>query len=313
MRPPRAVRRYFRNVLRLHDKDSSSGKAATKLSELWSRLWARCAPDLTQRRFVTLQMRQALECRLKDVATVTSSRQVARLVHLLDCSDLDAVVRHDNCSTVHPDALSVRDFYRLDRAVRRSQVRSTPTPSLVGIAGHARMGKDTFGDSLASALGMQRRAFADAVREVVATTFEATHDVARLTRTVSDALQELAWIECAMRDPRGVFCDVRFRDEVRALRDRNGVTVLVARPSAIVSDATFSESALRSVTTWFLAQTEGKQYGLFRREDLLAQRAAGQPWSEPPDDAKLFDWYVRNDGTLDDARRMAENLAWEIV
>lgn len=172
------------------------------------------------------------------------------------------------------------------------------------------MGKDTVGAMLMRQHNLPRRAFAQAVKQVVTDCFgfsaddiekwktEATNAPGLLVsmretlQRVGDGFREIrpsVWIDMALSSPdtSGVFCDVRYLNEARALKQRNATLVLVGRSSALNDDANPSEASLRPLIAWFLAHT---------RDHLVF--IANVP--DAPPEAKAFDWFVRNDESLHD-------------
>ncbi|MFF7021438.1 hypothetical protein ACFY97_10525 [Streptomyces klenkii] len=178
-------------------------------------------------------------------------------------------------------------------------------PTLIGLAGAARSGKDATASFLVE-MGWQRKAFADPIREFLyrmdlwladgeggslplnAIVDERGWEAAKeehyevrglLQRCGTEAGRELlgpdVWVDALFKDVLPgvptVISDVRFPNEARAIKERGGLVVQVRRPKQILIEgaAHISENALAD-------------------------------WD--------FDVILLNTGTLDDLQRSAECL-----
>lgn len=139
---------------------------------------------------------------------------------------------------------------------------------LIGLAGPAQSGKDTAGSMMGEIAGFERIAFADPLKAV---TLECQPDIRHAVKgagweavkrehpfarvflqhlgvAVRDHVAPDAWVEAAMRKatPGGRYCftDVRFPNEVEAIRARGGYVVKVERPGVGPVNGHVSESAL---------------------------------------------------------------------
>ena len=180
-------------------------------------------------------------------------------------------------------------------------------PKLIGVAGQMRMGKDTVGQMLASRAQVPRRAFAADVKELTRELFgvddiegwkcrEETPPgmivpMRRALQMVGDGMRQIqptVWIERAMaRAPEGVFCDVRYTNEAAEIRRRGGIVVLVGRSRLLNDDPNASEAHLRELLDWFLTHTSESCVRVASLVDV-------------PEAGRSFDWFVRNDGSLDE-------------
>lgn len=140
---------------------------------------------------------------------------------------------------------------------------NSEAPTLIGVTGYARVGKDTFAEGLAAHAGYSRMSFAQPVREMLYAQnplvdvdglrvraavdhlgWEAAKDrvpeLRRLLQSLgTQAGRELlganVWVDAAMRRldacpaPKVVFADVRFPNEADAIRARGGIIVRVER------------------------------------------------------------------------------------
>ncbi|MFB8020094.1 hypothetical protein ACFC36_16210 [Streptomyces rubiginosohelvolus] len=178
-------------------------------------------------------------------------------------------------------------------------------PTLIGLAGAARSGKDTTASFLVD-MGWRRKAFADPIREFLyrmdlwladgeggslplnATVDERGWEAAKeehfevrglLQRCGTEAGRGLlgpdVWVEALFRSLQPgaptVISDVRFPNEARAIKERGGLVVQVRRPKQILIDGA----------------------------DHISENALAD-WD--------FDATLLNVGTLDDLRRSAECL-----
>lgn len=176
-----------------------------------------------------------------------------------------------------------------------------------------RMGKDTLGDMIKSFTGLNKRAFATAVKALTCELF-GIEDIetwkcvdahppglivpARTAlQMVGDGMRQISpsvWVDRAMADPIGIFCDVRYANEAQAIRKHGGILMLMGRSACLNDDDNASEAYLRPIIAWFLANTVGP---CVRISDLR---------SHIPNGAADFDWFIRNDASrdhLEDAMR----------
>jgi len=156
---------------------------------------------------------------------------------------------------------------------------------LIGLCGYAGSGKDCAAEAL-TAIGWQRVAFADAVRDValaidpiVDSDDRRLHDIisiggwamAKQYREVRRLLQAIGteagrkilganvWVDTAMRNVNGdtVFTDVRFPNEVAAIRERGGVIVRICRPGVGPVNNHPSETAIDDIAPDYAIANDG--------------------------------------------------------
>jgi len=158
---------------------------------------------------------------------------------------------------------------------------------LVGMSGYARSGKDTAAAAL-SALGFERRAFADALKTSLYRLSPLVPDGDEYSRlsTVVDAegweraksrtevralLQRLGtqagrmvlgddiWVDTALRDlpERTVFTDARFQNEADAIRSRHGIVIRIERPGVGPVNDHPSETGLEGYPFDAMVQNDG--------------------------------------------------------
>lgn len=137
-------------------------------------------------------------------------------------------------------------------------------PRIVGIAGYAGSGKDRAADCLV-ALGYERRGFADALKRLAgAIGWDGRKDdpgralLQNLGVGARDILGADVWVDALMRDlpARVVITDVRFPNEVAAIRDHGGVVVRIWRPGVQPARGHVSETALDDVGLPVVANTQ---------------------------------------------------------
>lgn len=153
-----------------------------------------------------------------------------------------------------------------------------PYPSIIGLSGYARAGKDTVADILCSRYGFTRVAFADKVRELAQDIDpildnngtrlhsylkwhgwedskahpEVRHFLQTLGVAVRNTLGPFAWVQAAMNDrPPSpvVFSDVRFPNEADAILLKGGEVWRVTRPGTGPVNHHISESAMDDYPT----------------------------------------------------------------
>jgi len=218
---------------------------------------------------------------------------------------------------------------------------------VIGCAGQKRFGKDTLADRVAPQLewtmesfsvvsGLKktqekwgRSSFAYGVKEIYCRTFgknlafieewkENPEPPPGMTMCVRHALQFIGdgfrkiqpdiWIEKAFRDPyeyeHKIFSDARYVNEAKKIHSKDGFNFLIYRPSKLNFDESLSEAELRPYLIW-CAET-GKE-GLI--EDWSEYQAAIQEeHSEFFKNLGYFDYFVRNDGSLEDFHRKIDNI-----
>jgi len=175
---------------------------------------------------------------------------------------------------------------------------------IVGVAGQLRQGKDVAADHIARELGLGRGAFAGSVKQAFCEYFgvdmefverwKVIHDpppgfkinVRKALQFIGDGfrgIKEEVWIETFFRkSPKGVvISDVRYRNELAAVRQRGGFNMLMFRPGFLNDDPNGSESQIRRFVDRFLE--DGKEGRV-----------------EAEGDFGLVDFFIVNDGTIDD-------------
>lgn len=197
---------------------------------------------------------------------------------------------------------------------------------VIGIGGQLGSGKDTLADYLAGTLNKRfltsalwrRVGFAHAVKKVFMDTFDVSWEfieewkrkdeappgfdknVRKSLQFIGDGFRSIKaniWIETAFRDglPK-IISDVRYLNEARAVKEHGGVTVLVWRPGWENNDPNPSESQIKPTVDWCVA---GGYEG----------RIASWPFGgQLPDHIKDFDFFIRNEGSLDQLYKKVDEI-----
>lgn len=175
---------------------------------------------------------------------------------------------------------------------------------IIGIAGQCRQGKDVAADHLASRLGLARGAFASSVKNAFCEYFGVDMEFVERWKVIPEpppgflmsvrkslqfigdgfrGIRDEVWIEALFRcHPKGVIIsDVRYRNELAAVKERGGKNILVYRPGFMNDDPNGSEAQIRSFVDHFIASgIEGRV--------------------EADGDMGLVDFFLVNDGTIED-------------
>lgn len=183
---------------------------------------------------------------------------------------------------------------------------------VIGVAGQFRQGKDKASDHMANRLGLGRDAFAFGVKRVFCEYFGVDIDfverwkvvdepppgflisVRRALQLIGDGFRGIkddVWIEALFRRNQDgvVVSDVRYRNELAAVRERGGVNLLIYRPGFMNDDPNGSEAQIRPFVEHFLAK--GKEGRV---------ESAGE--------FGLVDFFILNDGGLDDFYAKLDSL-----
>lgn len=168
------------------------------------------------------------------------------------------------------------------------------------------MGKDTLGELLMERTNLPRRAFGDDVKRVVSDTFCLDLDfvekwkirtenppglnipMRKLLQLVGDGFRSAdpyVWVRRATYST-GIFCDVRYDNEIEYLSSQGAVRILIGRDTSLGTDTSPSETCLRPLVEWFLANTTAS---VVRVRDVP---------DAPERAVRSFDWFVRNDGQI---------------
>lgn len=191
---------------------------------------------------------------------------------------------------------------------------------LICIAGQLASGKNALGDRLIQRLNERQRigtwvpaSFANAVKNIFQDAFNVDRNFIEkwkripeappgMLKPVRQALQFIGdgfrqiksdiWIDIALRgEDNKTFCDARYINEAIASKERNGFNILLWRKNFMNSDPNPSEAQLLPLVKWCL---ETEQDGIIK--------------GKGPYGIEYFDYFIRNDGTLDDLNIRVEKL-----
>lgn len=180
------------------------------------------------------------------------------------------------------------------------------------VAGQMRAGKNEVGDHLCSSLGFRGASFATPVKEIFCRAFGVDMEFVEkwkvrkepppgFKKNVRQSLQFIGdgfrsinpnvWVEYAFENsPKGsCFTDGRYINELSEVRTNMGMNILIWRPGHENDDSNESEAQIRRVVDWFVSS--GVPEG---RVSVVDESA--------PDGCRLVDFFLVNDGTVDDLR-----------
>jgi hypothetical protein len=190
----------------------------------------------------------------------------------------------------------------------RADSRAYP---LVGLSGYARSGKDAVAAALVAQLGFTRAAFADSLKDCL---YRLNPRIVRYDgrkSTVTEVVDALGWdlaktaepeIRCLLqrlgadaivpvfgkevlvdaalgRDPATgpvVVSDVRFEDEMTAVKSRGGIVVRIVRPGCGPTNGHHSETAVDAATFDACINNDGSLDDLASRAVETVRRFSGQ-------------------------------------
>lgn len=191
---------------------------------------------------------------------------------------------------------------------------------LIGIGGQANMGKDEACALLRRRFpALERRAFGDGVKAVVSSIFDVDYafieqwkrdpnvppglhvPMRKALQIMGDGLRTIkssVWIDMLFKTlpAAGVYCDVRYFNEADAIRERGGVMILIGRSENLSDESNLSEATLYSTIKWFLEHTSDNVVDVGALEN-------------PPIGSAHFDFFLRNDGTMEELATSVETLA----
>jgi dephospho-CoA kinase len=178
---------------------------------------------------------------------------------------------------------------------------------IIGLSGYAQTGKDTVAKHLIDSYGYRRVAFADPIREalyrlnplVEVGEFNSVHlksavdgmgweEVKKISPETRRLLQVLGtevgrqmfgedfWVNQSIRSvgkfDKVVFTDVRYPNEYKSIKQRDGVIIRVVKPGTKAVNSHSSESALDSFVFDFTIENDGSLEELNKKIDEIVNR-----------------------------------------
>ena len=210
---------------------------------------------------------------------------------------------------------------------------------VLGVAAQLANGKDVLCDYLVKVLNREysesnparwhRTAFANAVKDVFESSFavdrEFTEKWKRLSESPPGMLQSVRkslqfigdgfrkirdeiWIEIALRDEskKLVVSDSRYINEARAVKDKGGFMVVLYRPGFLNDDPNPSEAQIKPIVEFCATYLEE---GPIPSYDKLISLYG----EKVPEGMRHYDYYLINDGTLDDLYSKVDRLLIPII
>jgi hypothetical protein len=197
---------------------------------------------------------------------------------------------------------------------------------LIGICSQLQMGKDTLAEIIIDFLqksqniSLVKYSFANNLKNIICDAFDMTKDeletkkisgekhntmlvnVRTSLQTVGEAFRTLdpnVWIRLCMRDkPKHcVLTDVRYENEMKAVKENNGILILLSRLSRISDSSHPSESFMREPIEWFEANTPAE-----------CQVVCVHDLQNVPLKFQMFNYFVRNNTSLDDLKAVCDHL-----
>lgn len=184
---------------------------------------------------------------------------------------------------------------------------------IIGVAGQLANGKDVLCDYLADKLNFnqkvwERTAFANAVKDVYCNSFNKTRqfiedwkrnpepppgmlmNVRKGLQVIGDGFRQIQgdiWIDIALRDESRnlIISDSRYINEAKAIKAKGGFTLIIYRPGFLNNDPNPSESQIGDVVRWCVQNNV--------KEGFI-------PVDNRPEILTYYDYFLINDGTLDD-------------
>lgn len=206
---------------------------------------------------------------------------------------------------------------------------------IIGVAGQLAQGKDVLCDRLCEILNRRmtdkhqaemmqdlwtRATFAGSVKKVYEIGFGVDLDfieqwkridepppgfnknVRKSLQFIGDGFRQIKdniWIEIALRDKtkNKIFSDCRYNNEAKAIKEYNGMMILLYRPGYINDDPNPSESQIKPLVEW-------------AKDNLKSGKINHEELNNPPEIISYYDYFFINDGSLSDLyQKIDEELA----
>jgi hypothetical protein len=199
---------------------------------------------------------------------------------------------------------------------------------IIGAAAQLNSGKDVLCDYLVkklnknSSFSWKRAAFANAVKNVYERSFNVDRDfievwkrdpnpppgmlmnVRKGLQFIGDGFRQIKsdiWIDLVFRDNQNeniIISDCRYINEAKAIKERNGITVLMHRTGFLNDDPNPSESQIKPIV----------QFCLSSLKDGPIPNLGTLAGLNPPDGIEFYDFFLNNDGTLEDLYGKIDSL-----
>lgn len=186
------------------------------------------------------------------------------------------------------------------------------------MAGQMRSGKNVAGEYLCKKLGFEGASFAKPVKEIFCSTFGVDMDFVEFwkvkneippgfSKPVRQALQFIGdgfrqinpnvWVDYAFSNnpKKSCFTDGRYVNELAKVGSEGGVNILLWRPGHENKDPNESEAQMGRIVDWFVS--EGAKEGRVL-----------EVGSSAPKGCEYVDFFVMNDGSVDDLHVKLESL-----
>ena len=200
---------------------------------------------------------------------------------------------------------------------------------VIGCAAQAQNGKDTVADRLCEKLNelpdrilWTRASYGDKVKQTYCDAFGVDRAFVEKWKTIEEAppgfempvrkglqfigdgfraIRNTIWIDHVFRDNRPkIISDNRYLNESQRVRDVGGVNILIGRPDKINYDPNLSEAELRPYILYCLNNFDPNQ-------KLVNMRPIEFPLEGDLDKMHLFDFFIRNDGSLEQLYDLIDN------
>ena len=207
---------------------------------------------------------------------------------------------------------------------------------IIGVGGQLSTAKDTLSNYLVDKLNenygrfvWKRVGFADAVKKVFMDSFDVSLEFIEKWKRISQAppgfdknirqslqfigdgfrqIRNNIWIEIALRDKKPkIISDVRYLNEAKVIKENQGFTILIWRPGFENDDPNPSESQIKPTVDWFV---ESGLEGYVGDKDLPGEEFLAADKVRNP---SLFDFFIRNEGTIDQFYKKADDLIVPVI
>lgn len=200
---------------------------------------------------------------------------------------------------------------------------------IIGAAAQLNSGKDVLCDYLFNKLNYRnpsfpwkRAAFANAVKNVYERSFGVDREfievwkrdpnpppgmlmnVRKGLQFIGDGFRQIKadiWIDLVFRDNEDnniIISDCRYINEAKAIKNKGGITILMHRAGFLNDDPNPSESQIKPIVEFCLKNIKDGKVPSFGEITHL----------NPPDGLEYYDFFLNNDGTLEELYSKADNL-----